>query len=161
MTYLLDANVFIEAKNLYYGFDFCPAFWDWLIMQNEAKKVYSIERVETELQGQDDELSEWAAARGPGFFLRPSSTMPSALSSVAEWANGQNYDQSAVSTFLQVADYYLIAQALADGHSVVTRETPAGGSRKRIKIPDVCIGLGVRCATPYEMLRAERARFIL
>lgn len=76
-------------------------------------------------------------------------------------ANGQNYDQSAVSTFLQVADYYLIAQALADGHSVVTRETPAGGSRKRIKIPDVCIGMGVRCATPYEMLRAERARFIL
>ena len=26
--YLLDANVFIEAKNRYYGFDFCPAFWD-------------------------------------------------------------------------------------------------------------------------------------
>ncbi|ANT65111.1 hypothetical protein Ptc2401_01341 [Prosthecochloris sp. CIB 2401] len=27
MTYLLDANVFIQAKNLHYGFDFCPAFW--------------------------------------------------------------------------------------------------------------------------------------
>ena len=26
--YLLDANVFIQAKNLHYGFDFCPAFWD-------------------------------------------------------------------------------------------------------------------------------------
>ena len=25
--YLLDANVFIQAKNLHYGFDFCPAFW--------------------------------------------------------------------------------------------------------------------------------------
>lgn len=31
MQYLLDANVFIEAKNRYYGFDFCPAFWNWLI----------------------------------------------------------------------------------------------------------------------------------
>lgn len=30
MAYLLDANVFIQAKNLQYGFDFCPAFWDWL-----------------------------------------------------------------------------------------------------------------------------------
>ena len=30
MAYLLDANVFIAAKNLHYGFDFCPAFWDWL-----------------------------------------------------------------------------------------------------------------------------------
>jgi hypothetical protein len=29
--YLLDANVFIQAKNLHYGFDFCPAFWAWLI----------------------------------------------------------------------------------------------------------------------------------
>jgi len=25
MAYLLDANVFIEAKNRYYGLDFCPA----------------------------------------------------------------------------------------------------------------------------------------
>lgn len=30
MAYLLDANVFIEAKRRHYGFDFCPAFWDWL-----------------------------------------------------------------------------------------------------------------------------------
>jgi Domain of unknown function (DUF4411) len=29
MGYLLDANVFIQAKNLHYGFDFCPAFWEW------------------------------------------------------------------------------------------------------------------------------------
>jgi hypothetical protein len=31
MAYLLDANVFIAAKNLHYGLDFCPAFWDWLV----------------------------------------------------------------------------------------------------------------------------------
>ena len=36
--YLLDANVFIQAKNLHYGFDFCPAFWDWLVEQNRAGK---------------------------------------------------------------------------------------------------------------------------
>ena len=30
MAYLLDSNVFIEAKRLHYGFDFCPAFWDWI-----------------------------------------------------------------------------------------------------------------------------------
>ncbi len=34
MTCLLDANIFIQAKNLHYGFDFCPAFWDWLAEQN-------------------------------------------------------------------------------------------------------------------------------
>jgi len=30
MACLLDANVFMQAKNLHYGLDFCPAFWDWL-----------------------------------------------------------------------------------------------------------------------------------
>ena len=34
MAYLLDANVFISAKNLHYGLDFCPAFWDWLVANN-------------------------------------------------------------------------------------------------------------------------------
>ena len=27
--------------------------------------------------------------------------------------------------------------------------------------PDACIGLGIKCVTPYEMLRRERARFVL
>jgi len=26
---------------------------------------------------------------------------------------------------------------------------------------DACIGLGIRCVTPFEMLRNERARFVL
>ncbi len=30
MAYLLDSDVFIRAKRDHYGFDFCPAFWDWL-----------------------------------------------------------------------------------------------------------------------------------
>ena len=45
MAYLLDANVFIQAKNLHYGLDFCPAFWDWLVARKAAGEVFSIERV--------------------------------------------------------------------------------------------------------------------
>ena len=26
-TYLLDSDVFMAAKNLYYSFDICPGFW--------------------------------------------------------------------------------------------------------------------------------------
>ena len=43
LAYLLDANVFIQAKNLHYGFDFCPAFWDWLIRQNLNGQLYRVE----------------------------------------------------------------------------------------------------------------------
>ena len=68
MAYLLDANVFISAKDLHYGFDFCPAFWDWLIKENLAGKVYSIERVGDELVAGDDELADWARDRGGDFL---------------------------------------------------------------------------------------------
>ena len=50
MAYLLDANVFIQAKNLHYGLDFCPAFWDWLIEANGANTVFSIEKVGDEIE---------------------------------------------------------------------------------------------------------------
>jgi len=30
MAYLLDANVYIEAHQRYYGMDLCPGFWRWL-----------------------------------------------------------------------------------------------------------------------------------
>lgn len=49
MSYLLDANVFIQAKNLHYGLDFCPAFWDWLVAQNAAGRVFSIDKVADEI----------------------------------------------------------------------------------------------------------------
>ena len=58
------------------------------------------------------------------------------------------------------SDYSLVAQAHAGALTVVTHEVP-GASRKKIKIPDACIGLGIKCVSPYEMLRTERARFVL
>lgn len=160
MPYLLDANVFIQAKRLHYGMDFCPAFWDWLIAKNAAKQVFSIEKVGDELLAGGDELGGWTNDRGSDFFLQPDTKLLAALSTVSTWAAGQSYEPAAVNTFLLVADYYLVAYALAHRYTIVTHEI-ASTSTKKIKIPDACIGLGVKCVTPYEMLRRERARLIL
>ena len=160
MAYLLDANIFIQAKNLHYGLDFCPAFWEWLIENNAAGKVFSIEKVGDEIAAGADELAAWAAIQGSGFFLQPDQDIVPALGQVSTWASGDNYEPAAVNTFLQVADYFLVAHALAHGHTVVTHEI-ASASTKRIKIPNACIGVSVKCMTPFEMLRKERARFIL
>ncbi|HPD16052.1 MAG TPA: DUF4411 family protein [Planctomycetota bacterium] len=161
MAYLLDANTFIQAKNLHYGLDFCPAFWDWLIVNNAKGRVASIEKVSDELAAGADQLSKWAGQRGPSFFLKPDAAIPPALRSVGGWVTGQHYDPAAVSTFLQAADYYLVAHALAHRHTVVTHEGSHPNSKKRIMIPDVCIGLCVTWMTPFEMLRREQAKFIL
>ena len=160
MAYLLDANVFMQAKNLHYGLDFCPAFWDWLVAQNKAGNLFSIEKVEDEIHAGNDELLIWAKACGSGFFLQPDSAMLGVLGRVSKWAVSQYYDQAAISTFMQLADYYLVSHALAHNHIVVTHEIPAATSKK-VKIPNACVGLGIKCMTPFEMLRIERARFVL
>lgn len=158
--FLLDANVFIQAKNLHYGFDFCPAFWDWMVAQNASRTVASIEKVSDELVGGGDELADWAGAQGKTFFLPPDDQVLPALAQVSAWATGQNYEPAAIATFLQVADYWLVAHALAHDFVVVTHEVPSDSVRK-IKIPNACIGLGLTCVSPYEMLRRCRARFVL
>ncbi len=120
--YLLDANVFIQAKNLHYGLDFCPAFWDWLITNNKSKYVFSIEKVGDEIEAGADELAVWAKQRGDNFFLKPDAAILPKLSVVSNWVSSQNYEPAAVNTFLQLADYYIIAYALAYKYTVVTHE---------------------------------------
>jgi hypothetical protein len=161
MAYLLDADVFISAKNLHYGFDFCPAFWDWLVREHKAGKLFSVERVRDELLAGKDDLAQWVAGLPAGFFLRPDAATEPALRTIAEWVNSHpNYGPAAEASFLGSADYYLVAHALAGGHVLVTHEQPAN-SKTRVKIPNVCLGVGVEYITPFEMLRQEQARFIL
>lgn len=97
MAYILDANVFIEAKRRHYGMDFCPAFWEWLSEQNTAGRVSSIEKVRDELRAGSDELADWAVVRGVAFFLPPDEPLIESLAAIAEWVGGQNYRPAAVS----------------------------------------------------------------
>ncbi|KXK57738.1 MAG: DUF4411 family protein [Chlorobi bacterium] len=158
--YLLDANVFIQAKNLHYGIDFCPAFWDWLIANNANGRVFSIDKIAAEIAAGADELTDWAQQHGHNLFRATDTAVAAQFATVSSWATSQNYEPAAIQTFLQVADYYLIAHALAGGYVVVTHEVPSN-STKHIKIPNVCAGLNLPFTTPYEMLRRERAKFIL
>ncbi len=160
MSYLLDADVFIQAKNLHYGLDFCPAFWDWLIENHAAGRVFSIDKVADELAAGGDELTRWAQGPGLDLFRATDARVAAQFGKVSAWATSQQYEPSAISTFFQSADYYLVAHALAWGDIVVTHEVPAHSTR-RIKIPNVCSGLGVQFMTPFTMLRKERARFVL
>lgn len=157
--YLLDSNVFIQAKNLHYGFDFCPAFWSWFKEHNKTGKVASIEKVADELSG-EDELANWVKDQGRDFFLPADDIVIPALANVSQWVLTQNYAPAAISVFLQVADYWLIAYAKAHNYTVVTHEI-AANSINKIKIPNACIGLKLHCISPYEMLRREHALFVL
>ena len=158
--YLLDSNVFIEAKNSYYGLGFAPGFWDWLIQENRVGMVASIGQVESEICAGSDDLSEWAKEREETFFLHRDSTTRPAHHKISSWAHSQGYDRDAVDEFLNAADSWLIAYALTYGYTVVTLETTKQASKK-IKIPIVCSIFNIRCIDTFEMLREQEARFVL
>ena len=124
------------------------------------KRVFSIERVGEEIKTGSDTLASWANEHGEGFFLQPQLSDGSALGDVNNWVIGQGYYHSGISAFMDGADCHLVAQAFTGGHAVVTLERESE-SRKKVKIPNVCKGLGIRCITPFEMLLEENAYFVL
>ncbi len=160
MRYLLDANVFIQAKNFHYGFDFCPAFWDWVDRECNSGKIFSVEKVGDELRAGNDELADWAKDRVGTFFLTPDALTSSNMRTASIWATSHGYGQFAVNEFLQSADFYLVAHALAHGDVVVSQEKLIQ-SMKKIQIPNACRGLDIECITIFDLLRLEQPRFTL
>ncbi|WP_419160989.1 DUF4411 family protein [Candidatus Palauibacter sp.] len=45
--YLVDSDVFITAKNVYYAFDLCPGFWQSVLHHHRDGRVFSVDRVRT------------------------------------------------------------------------------------------------------------------
>lgn len=122
--------------------------------------MHSVERVYDELTARDDDLSEWARGR-TGSFLGLTPEDVRAVAAVNRWANDSpDYDPAAKAEFADAADSFLVAQAAAGGHTVVTHERISDG-RRRIKIPNAAAANGVPWCTPFRMLRAEQARFVL
>ncbi len=160
MLYLLDTDVFIRAKNEHYGFDLCPGFWEWLERSNAAGTVHSVEAVYHELIGGNDGLAQWARDHR-SFFLPPTAADIASIAAVNRWANDSpSYEATAKNDFARAADSFLIGQALAGGHDVVTHETVSDGRRK-IKIPNAATAHGVRPISPFRMLKEMRVRFVL
>src|SRR5262249_38724898 len=137
------------------------AFWTWIEQQHRAGRVYTVQRVADEVLAGGDELADWMTAQPASFRLPARPDNQPALQTVSQWAAGAGYHQAAVATFLQAGDYYLVAQALSHGFTVVIQEAPDPVvSKKRIKIPDACKAVGVSWPTPFAMLRTEGARFV-
>lgn len=150
--YVLDANIFMEAKNRYYGFDIAPGFWEWIERNAGNAVLCSIDAVKAEIERGDDELREWAKAHPQMFFSLDQET-EGCFPVLSRWAQGAEYKQSAVNAFGSTdADYLLVAYAMAHDYTVVTHERPSLG-KKRIKIPDACKAMNVRVVDTFTMLR--------
>jgi hypothetical protein len=157
-TYVLDANVLIQAAREFYAFDLVPAFWDKLLDLASNGRVLSIDRVKFELDRGNDELKDWA---NRAFHHCIASTQQAdvleSYREIMEWAQAQTqYRDGAKAEFADEknADAWLVAYAKAKGCTIVTREQPAPESRTKIKIPDVCRAFEIEFVDLFAMLRA-------
>ncbi len=158
--YLLDANVFIEAKKRYYDFDLCPGFWEALDLHCQNGLVCSIDRIKDEIVKGNVPLATRVTLAG---FRLPSNNV-----SVLEWygkfqswvQSEVQYNAGAKAEFARNADAWLIAYAKAEGCVVVTQEVPNPNIKKKVPIPNVCDAFGVPYMNTFDMLRALNTSFV-
>ena len=162
--YVLDANVFIEAKNKYYGFNLCPGFWKALIAQHEIGRVVSVDRVLNELADEGDRLSDWAKDTVPDTFFKKTQDQAviDAFQEMVTWVNSEvQFTSAAKAEFASVADGWVVAFAKVNALIVVTHEEYVPAVQKRVPMPNVCLEFNVDCVNTFEMLEELKVRFIL
>ena len=159
--YLLDSNIFIDAKNSAYGLDFCPAFWDWLLQSHSRGLLGSIDAVKNELLAGQDELTRWAREAPADFFQQPTSSGIEVLRQITNHIEAKDSPRAEKTRFLSKADPFLIAHAKAENHVVVTNEKAVPANSRKIKIPNVCSAFGVKFCSIYDVIRESKARFVL
>lgn len=148
--YLIDANVFIQAKNFHYRFDFCQAFWQWLTDGHAAGLIFSSAKVLQELNGgnDDDLVKQWASQLPDSFFIPDThdNQVMRAYGRVMEWNSTNNhYLKQAKDEFARFdnADAFLIAAAMAHKFILVTHEARNPARKNKILIPDAANALGI------------------
>lgn len=163
MLYLLDANIFIQAQNLHYAMDFCPAFWDFLKQEARKTTLASTDMVYDELKSYGDKVSDWVEVNKSTLFtIASDEEIQSRFIEIADFVNSHpTYKASEKDRFLDGADPWLIATASVMGLTIVTHETLAPSNSKKVKIPNVAREFGVNCISPYEMIRRLDGRFVL
>lgn len=153
MKFIIDSNIFIQThKDL--PCDIWCSFWNNFETLLGSGDVVSIAKVYDEISRGNDDLLSWVNQHtSKDIFIEIDNDVMMCYAELIKWANSQNFTQTACDTFADVADSYLIATAKAKGLVVVTLEKSNPDSKKRIKIPDACAAVGVRCIDLNTMLR--------
>lgn len=160
-TFVLDANVFIEAHRRYYAFDLCPGFWECLLHHYAGARLVSIDRVRDEILA-GDALEDWVKNQAPRGFFASSRDLAVTrhFGSMMAWVQSESrFLASAKAEFAQAADGWLAAYAKAHGCVLVTHEEHAPEARKRVPLPNVCRQFGVAYMDSFAMLRSLSTRF--
>lgn len=154
--FLVDSNFWITCANELYPIKHFPTFWSAMEDYLAEGTILHHWSVDDELHRKDDGIAKWLDTLAQGGKLtminRPRDT-PASYIKVCNWPKNCRrplaapYTQRAINVFQDAsrADAWLCAQALDSGYTLVTRERPQPQASTKVKIPDVCDGLGISC----------------
>lgn len=156
--YCIDSNVLIQAWQKYYSPKFCSDYWDVLNELGNQKRIFIPEEVHKEITKTDDELSKW---------LKGSKIPISKIDEKVTNCLKEIYSKNPLHKFLvdnikqrSLADPWVIAHALSEKATVVTQENKETAlNSKRIKIPNVCENMGVRCINDFQLIEELNIQF--
>lgn len=171
MKYIIDTSSIITPHRNYYNVDIAPSFWDKLlnVINRSDGNVFIIDKVKEEILRGNDYLIGWVNSVDEHKVLE-SETNEDVLKTyekISLWVNNHNhYNERAKEQFLDAekADAFLIAYAKAYNNKdnnkeeiiIVTEERPSPDgalSRKKIKIPDVCIQLNINWIHLFDFMK--------
>jgi Domain of unknown function (DUF4411) len=147
-----------------FGFDINATFWNWLGGALESRIVVAPKAVYQEVVENvrtADDLSRWIKTRRKmGCCIEPDERTMAALKIVTQhvFQPGGRYAQPFALDFVNGADPWIIAHAIADGGKVVSQETDKHPNAQRVRIPDVCDDFGIECIKVWELLRELKVK---
>lgn len=152
--FLIDSNVFINAKYFHYNFKYCKIFWDYLLKLHDNNVVFTINSVKRELLAKPDEIASWIETEVPPSFFQDEMMSMGSYAKLMNWAQTQDVSEKAKEDFASnsKADAFLIAHAMANNFTIITHEKSQAGAKKRIMIPNAAEAHGVKTLTLYEFL---------
>ena len=159
-SYLLDANVFIQAARQYYAFDLVPTFWEILVDLARSGRIRSIDRVRDELLRGKDDLADWVGEHfSDAFASTNDEEVIQGYREIIAWVMDQDqYLEAPKNQFADGADGWLVAYALSKGYTLVTHEVLNLAAKSKLPSPNVCRAFGVEFLNVFEMLRELRIR---
>jgi predicted nucleic acid-binding protein len=164
MKYLLDTNVFIEAKNRYYAFEIAEGFWEWLELLANEQSFLTVKEVREEIINSyhDDQLEAWLRTFPLKQFIDTDLEIQANQRQIANYiVKHEVFSPENKYTFLEKADPWLIATAMTRGFTIVTHEAKAGAGTKKVKIPNICEVFGVDYISLFDVMKVKKVKLRL
>lgn len=157
MQYCIDSNFFIQGWTQYYSPEFCVGYWEAIATLGRNERLFMPREVYKEITDTNDELSEWM--KDKEYMVRDTNTeVQKCLRKIYD-ANPAHLRLVDSTKGRSLADPWVIAHALAENATVVTKEAFEARPTKRPKIPNVCHNMGIGCINDFDFIRQTNISF--